>query len=126
MVTATFVKTWEAKVSAFPEDGGTVSGGGVFDDGSEITLQAAAAEGFRFSHWSQEETVLAESESLSVTLEGDTTFTAHFVRVWGLEVLPSPVEGGREMQRYRYLEHANRRPSAVFDMAWILWNNETP
>jgi hypothetical protein len=106
MVTASFIKTWEAEVSAVPEDGGTVSGGGVFDEGSEITLQAVAADGFRFSHWSQGETVLGEAESLSATLGGDATFTAHFVRLWNLEILPSPVEGGAVSQGGLHEENA--------------------
>ena len=53
---------------------GTVSGGGEYAFGSEVTITATAAEGYRFVSWSDGDT----NNPRIITLTGDTTFIANF------------------------------------------------
>jgi hypothetical protein len=49
---ANFVPTFTITVSAFPAYGGTVTGGGVYNDGATVNLAATANPGFVFTTWS--------------------------------------------------------------------------
>lgn len=71
--TAFFEKiTYTIGVSA--ENGGTVSGGGAYEHGSNITLKAVPSAGYKFVKWSDGVT----SASRSVTVTGDASYTAIF------------------------------------------------
>ena len=54
---------------------GSVTGGGEYEEGTEVTLKATAKSGFTFSKWSDGVT----TSSRKVTVSGDVTFTAEFV-----------------------------------------------
>ena len=54
---------------------GSVTGGGEYEEGTEVTLKATAKSGFTFSKWSDGVT----TSSRKVTVSGDATFTAEFV-----------------------------------------------
>ena len=54
---------------------GSVTGGGQYEEGTEVTLKATAKSGFTFSKWSDGVT----TSSRKVTVSGDVTFTAEFV-----------------------------------------------
>jgi hypothetical protein len=60
---------------------GTVSGGGEYAFGSEVTITATAAEGYRFVSWNDGDT----NNPRIITLTGDTTFIANFERITGIE-----------------------------------------
>ncbi len=54
---------------------GSVTGGGTYDEGTEVTLKATAKSGYQFSKWSDGVT----TSTRKVTVSGDATFTAEFV-----------------------------------------------
>ena len=54
---------------------GSVTGGGTYEEGTEVTLKATAKSGYQFSKWSDGVT----TSSRKVTVSGDATFTAEFV-----------------------------------------------
>ena len=58
---------YTVSVVAAPDEGGTVSGGGSYAEGTEVTLTATPDEGYRFSGWR----VL----SGDITVTGDNKFT---------------------------------------------------
>ncbi|MDJ0840768.1 MAG: CARDB domain-containing protein [Acidobacteriota bacterium] len=93
-VTAHFIKTWNLTVSADPTEGGTVSGGGTFDDSVSTSVTAEASAGYRFSHWSGEGIADTQASSTTVTVNADKTITAHFIKQWNLTITAVPVEGG--------------------------------
>jgi hypothetical protein len=74
-------------------DGGTVSTeGGTYDEGTEVTIAATPAEGYRFVSW---EGNTSTSESLTITLNSNQTYTALFELIppiFNLNVFSS--EGG--------------------------------
>ena len=55
-------------------DGGSATGAGEYNEGTEVTLTATASEGYRFTGWSDGST----EESITITLNSDTTITANF------------------------------------------------
>ena len=59
---------------ASPAGGGTVTGAGVYDAGSEVTINAAPASGYTFKKWSDGNT----NAERMVTVDGDKSLTATF------------------------------------------------
>ena len=72
-------------------DGGGVTNGGTFDEGSDVTITATPNEGYRFTGWEGNDST---SESLTVTLNSNQTYQALFelIPVYTLSV--SAGEGG--------------------------------
>ena len=56
-------------------EGGSVTDGGTFDDGTEVIITASPIEGYRFTGW---EGNSSTSESLTVTLSSNQTYEALF------------------------------------------------
>lgn len=61
-------------VNASPSEGGTVSGGGVYEEGWSATIVATPNVGYKFVQWSDGNT----SPSRAVIVSGDATYTAQF------------------------------------------------
>ena len=61
-------------LTASAGDGGSVTGGGTFASGTQVSLTATATSGYSFSGWSNGST----ANPLSVTLNSNTTITANF------------------------------------------------
>ena len=67
-------------------DGGTVSTeGGTYDEGTEVTISATPEEGYEFVGWEGSDN---DSNSLSITINGNTTLQALFAQLPVL-ILPS-------------------------------------
>ena len=88
------------KTSAVPADGGTTTGGGTYDYGTEITLTATANPGYTFVAW-QKDTAVAEKEEVSreasftVTVTENATYEAVFeLNRHTVTTVAVPAEGG--------------------------------
>jgi uncharacterized protein (TIGR02145 family) len=85
----------EPKVSQFTltvtaGEGGTVSTeGGTYDEGTEVTINATPNEGFVFSGWEGND---SNSDSLTITVNSETTLQAIFSQAFSLEI--NQGEGG--------------------------------
>ena len=77
VLTAYFTKIpttqYTVTLKASPTAGGTVSGGGTYDKGTQRTVTATANSGYRFVRWSD-----GLPQSHSVTWDGNKTLTAYF------------------------------------------------
>jgi uncharacterized repeat protein (TIGR02543 family) len=92
-VTATFVKIWTLSTAIDPSAGGTISPApGTFDDGTIVSLKAVPATGYRFDHWSGD--ALGTNATVSVTMTGNKSATATFIKVYTLSVVVNPAAGG--------------------------------
>ena len=58
-------------------DGGNVTNGGTFDEGTDVTITATPNEGYRFIGWSDG----SSADSLSITVNSDITITANFEQI---------------------------------------------
>jgi uncharacterized repeat protein (TIGR01451 family) len=57
---------------------GTIEGGGEYDYGTEATLTATPATGYDFVNWGENDFVISEEPSFSITVNEDRTFVAYF------------------------------------------------
>jgi len=48
-----FPEFYRIKAAADPEDGGTVTGGGTYAPGADVTLEAKAKDGYKFANWTE-------------------------------------------------------------------------
>ena len=75
---AKWVKLWTVAVTA--GDGGTVSGGGTFEEKSTVTVTAVPDSGCRFIRWMENGAQVSTDESYAFPLTGDRNLTAEFAR----------------------------------------------
>ena len=68
------VAKYTLTLAASPSNGGTVTGAGVYDAGTEVTINAAPASGYTFEKWSDGNT----NAERMVTVDGDKSLTATF------------------------------------------------
>ena len=61
-------------LTASAGDGGSVTGGGTFASGTQVSLTATPSSGYSFSGWSNGST----TNPLTVTLNSNTSITANF------------------------------------------------
>jgi uncharacterized repeat protein (TIGR02543 family) len=85
------LNSYMVTTSANPTEGGTVSGGGTYNHGQNITLTATANEGYTFTGWSDGVT----TNPRQVTVTGPATYTANFqLNSYQVTVTANPTEGG--------------------------------
>jgi gingipain K len=65
-------------VSADPEEGGTVTGGGTFDYGTPCTVTATALGEYSFRSWSEDGVAVANTPEYTFTVTGDRHLVANF------------------------------------------------
>ncbi|WP_036869498.1 InlB B-repeat-containing protein, partial [Porphyromonas canoris] len=56
-------KQYTVTLSAQPNDGGTVSGAGKFEENTQVTVVATPKEGWRFIRWTESGTEVSTSAS---------------------------------------------------------------
>ena len=71
-------QSYTVLVSANPEAGGTVSGGGTYTENTYVTVIAAAKEGYRFAKWTEDGSAVSDSADYAFTVTADRTLTAVF------------------------------------------------
>ena len=67
---------YELTTSVEPSDAGTVSPGGIFNEGSNIRVTATPKEGYIFDSWSGDAS--GPSTEQTILMNADKTITAHF------------------------------------------------
>ncbi|MGI6521895.1 MAG: InlB B-repeat-containing protein [Fermentimonas sp.] len=66
------------EVSANPAEGGTVTGGGSFAQGTSQTVTATANTGYTFTNWTENGTVVSTEPSYTFTVEQERSLVANF------------------------------------------------
>lgn len=112
-VTANFIKTWNISVSASPAAGGSVSGGGTYDNGATVTVNAIPAAGYRFDRWTEGTVTVSTNPGYTFTASADRTLVAEFVRQYTVSVIAVPPSGGSVSGGGVYDEGAAVTVSAV-------------
>ena len=65
-------------------EGGSVTAGGTFDDGTSVSVTATPAEGYEFVGWEGSDEI---TNSISITLSADTSLTALFLSTTVSEII---------------------------------------
>lgn len=83
-------------VSADPEQGGTVSGGGLYDEGSNCTVVAVANSPYAFMGWYENNQLVSNQASYTFPVIGLRNLSARFAQVPTdvITVSANPAEGG--------------------------------
>ena len=72
------IPTYTVNVTANPAEGGTVSGGGTYSQGTACTISATANEGYTFINWTKDGEVVSTEAVYSFTVTEDAAFVANF------------------------------------------------
>ncbi len=79
-IKANYIKLYNVDVEV--QDGGTVSGNGIYEEGAEVVLRAQANEGYRFKGWSNGQT----TDSITLTVTDDIKLKALFVALYTVTI----------------------------------------
>ena len=71
-------QNFNISVSANPTDGGTVSGGGTYQQGQSCTVSAIPATGYNFVKWTENGTQVSTNANYTFTVTGNRTLVAQF------------------------------------------------
>ncbi len=71
-------REYDIKLSINKEDAGEVKGGGSYEEGEEVTIEAVPEEGYYFLGWEEAGEVVSSKESFTFTLEEDRELVALF------------------------------------------------
>ena len=87
--------TYTVNVSANPTNGGTVTGGGVFEAGQNCTVVATADDCYAFVNWTENGTVVSTNASYTFAVNAGHNLVANFeFQSYTVTATPNPVEGG--------------------------------
>lgn len=97
----TIPATYIVIVEVFPENAGTVTGTGEYEEGTEVVLEAVANDGFSFVNWTEDGVELSIEPLLSFIVTENRTITANFHDDVGInkiaepsvKVFPNPASG---------------------------------
>ena len=76
--TTSQIATYTITVSANPNAGGSVSGGGTYQQGQSCTVTATAATGYTFYRWTENGTQVSTNASYTFTVNGNRVLVANF------------------------------------------------
>ena len=71
-------QNYNITVSANPTNGGSVNGGGTFQEGQSCTVSATANTGYTFTNWTENGNVVSTQASYTFTVTGNRTLVANF------------------------------------------------
>ena len=81
-------------VSANPTDGGTVVGGGTYQEGQTCTVNANANTGYTFTNWTENGNVVSTDARYTFTVTGNRTLVANFTQIYTINAAASPNYAG--------------------------------
>ena len=70
--------SYTISVSANPSNGGTVSGGGTYNQGQSCTVSATANSGYTFVNWTENGTQVSTNANYTFTVTGNRNLVANF------------------------------------------------
>ncbi len=82
-------------VTANPSNGGTVTGGGTYNNGQSCTVSATANTGYTFTNWTENGSVVSTSANYTFTVDGNRSLVANFTEnTYTVTVSANPSNGG--------------------------------
>ncbi len=115
---------YSISVSPSPAEGGSVSGGGDYSHGEEVTLTAQPASGYSFVNWTEGGTEVSSSSTYSFTATSSRNLVANFsTQSYTVSVSNSPSSGGTVTGggNYNHGEQATITASPATGYAFVNW-----
>ena len=82
----------EVTVSVNNSEGGSVKGGGKYNYGAKVTVEAVPNNGYDFINWTENDEDVSIENQYSFYIEKDRNLTANFVKSETLKIYPNPVK----------------------------------
>ncbi len=88
-------QSFTVTVAANPNDGGNVTGGGTYNQGTSCTVTATANTGYSFTNWTENGNVVSTDANYTFTVEGDRNLVANFqTQTYSITASADPSAGG--------------------------------
>ena len=89
------LQSFNINPTANPSNGGTITGGGIYNYGSTCTLTATPATGYDFVKWTKDGTQVSTNTSYSFTVTEAASLVAHFqLQSFTINASANPSNGG--------------------------------
>lgn len=95
-LTAVFARQLTLNLSPSPSEGGTVSGGGIFAEGDNVTVTASPNPSYSFVRWTSGGSGVSNDASYSFVMTDNTDLVAEFAQIpnYTVTLTAEPTEGG--------------------------------
>ena len=118
---------FEITVTAQPEEGGRVTGGGIYALGDICNLEADPNTGYAFVHWSREGEIVSTTTSYSFIVDENGSYQALFEQVsYVIEAKADPEDGGEIIGggTYPYGESVTLTATATEGYRFVNWTED--
>ncbi|MCR5588157.1 MAG: T9SS type A sorting domain-containing protein [Bacteroidales bacterium] len=116
-------QNYTVSVTANPNEGGSVTGGGTYQEGTSCTVTATANTGYTFSNWTENGDVVSTNASYTFTVTGDRTLVANFtLNSYNVSVTANPSQGGTVTGGGAYQHGASCTVSATANNGYTFAN----
>ena len=121
-LTANFTQEYTISLSSNPSEGGSVSGGGTYEEGTEITISATSSSGYGFDNWTEDGTEVSTNKDYTFTVTEDRNLTANFTPGYTISLSANPSVGGSVSGGGTYEEGAEITISATSNSGYVFDN----
>jgi hypothetical protein len=113
------VTTSTISLSANPTAGGTVGGGGTFNNGQSVAVTAAANTGWNFDGWKENGTMVSTNANYTFAISADKTLTAEFLQQqYTISASANPTTGGSTAGTGTFTYNQSATLTAAANTGW--------
>ena len=115
---------YNISVTPKPEEGGTVRGAGIYQEGQTCTVSATPAAGYNFVNWTENEVVLSTNTAYTFTVTGNRNLVANFSPMsYTISASVNPADGGEVFGTgtYAYGMEVTLRVALNEDYIFLNW-----
>ena len=115
---------YSISVSSSPEEGGSVTGGGTYDHGEQVTITASPSAGYSFVNWTEGGAVISTNATYTFTVNSNRSFQANYSQnTYTVSVSNNPSSGGTVTGggNYNHGEQATITASPAAGYAFVNW-----
>ena len=114
---------YNISVSANPTNGGTVTGGGTYNQGASCTVTATANTGYTFTNWTENGNVVSNQANYTFTVNGNRNLVANFTQqTFSITAVPNPILAGTVTGAGTYVYGASCTVTATPHQRYIFLN----
>ncbi len=118
-------QNYNVTVSANPSNGGTVAGGGTYQQGQSCTVSATANTNFTFTNWTENGSVVSTNANYTFTVNSNRNLVANFTAIpqnYTISVSANPSNGGTVAGGGTYQEGQSCTVSATANAGYDFLN----
>ena len=117
-------QNYTVSVSANPTNGGTVTGGGTYQEGQSCTVTATPATGYTFVRWTENGNQVSTNANYTFTVTSNHTLVAQFqLQSYTISVSANPTNGGSVTGggTYNYGQSCTLTATPTSDYTFVNW-----